>query len=273
MEWKGDLKVRVTNLGSPWLSIYSVWDVQKAVRLGVRFFDNKGNLIEEQRGNFGKNMLRGDNHDFTFSWPEGAEIVSFELVQEFRNWFSQLGDTGVLTVNRQGKEVPCPERDNGFHTLYPQFLITRNEKESLPDKSNLQGFSGGFTGAVSSYCHININCEGKKELAIKMNDLNKTGTTPIVTLNDTVSLKEPVFQEGEYCYSLQGFEGRIEKITLECETYNPFEESGLPKWMSFLSLDSNLKPVQFMVHRMEDLLGKNVNNHEYGVQIERIVIR
>ncbi len=268
-----DLKIQVKNTGSSWLCTDAVKDIQKSVRLGIRFFDKEGNMVEEQRRDFADNMLSGDVQEFSVLWNEQAETVSFELVQEFKNWFSELGDNGMLTVNRQGKTVDYPNADNGFHILYPQFLIEKTEQDALPTQANLQGFSGSHTTAKSSYCHIKINCKNKKELAIKTTEGDRYNPTVSVVLNDSVRLDTPVYHSGEYIYSLQGFEETIEKITLECEPYNPFTESGLPQWMSFLSLNSNLKPVQFAVHRMEDILGKSVNNHDYGIEVKQIEIR
>ncbi len=266
-------KIQVKNTGSSWLCTDAVKDIQKSVRLGIRFFDKEGKLVDEQRCDFADNMLSGDVQEFSFVWNEQAEIVSFELVQEFQNWFSELGDQGALTFNRQGKEVDYPNADNGFHTLYPQFLISPVEKDGLPNKTNLVGFSGHYTTEKSSYCHISMDCGNSKTLVIKTKEGDQYNPTLNVILNDSVRLGPPVYYGGEYVYSLQGFEGTINKMTLECEPYNPFTESGLPKWMSFLSLDSHLKPVQFAVHRMEDIMGKSINNHNYGIQVKQIEIR
>lgn len=265
--------VRVTNLGSPWLSIYSVWDVQKAVRLGIRFYDRQGVLIKEDRKNFGKNMLCGDTYDFSFSWYEGAEFVSFELVQEFQHWFSELGDEGAITVDRQGNLVPCPEGKKEFTVLHPEFLISRNEKETLPDKTNKKEWESENGRKRLCYCHIRMPSEGKKELVVKQEKGDAFSPTLNVTLNNSVPLKLLRCENETAVFSLDHFDGVIETITIDYQPYNPFEKSGLPQWMSFLSLDSNLKPVQFLVHRVEDVLGKSINNQNYGIQIEQIELR
>lgn len=273
LEWKDGLTVRVTNLGSPWLCMKGIYDVRKAVRLGVRFFDRNGELLSESRFDFEKNMRSGDSQEFSISWSEDSETVLLEPVQEYRNWFSELGDDGRIAVNRRGQQVACPETDQGFHILYPQFLISRNEKETLPDKTNVKGFFGGDTGEKSSYCNLKIDCRGKKELVVTAKNRDKFNPTLTVTLNNSVRLSQPNESNGCYVYSLDGFEGNVETITLECETYNPFDKSGLPSWLSFLSLDSNYKFVQFAVHRMEDIMGKSVNHHDYGIAVEQIEFR
>ncbi len=270
---KDGFTVRVTNLGSPWLSIYSVWDIQKAVRLGIRFYDKDGVLIKEDRKNFGKNMLHGDVYEFSFSWHKNAEFASFELVQEFRNWFSELGDDGAITVDKQGTIVSCPEEKKEFSVLYPEFLINRNEKEFLPDQTNLKEYNYDNGSKSLCYCHICIPAKEKRELIIRQEKGEEFVPALNVTLNHSVLLECIGREEKDLIFSLADFDGMIETITLDYQPYNPFQASGLPQWLSFLSLDSNLKSVQFAVHRFEDIFGKSVNNQNYGIKVEQIELR
>ena len=263
------MTVQVENQGSPWLCLSSIGDVQKAVRLGVRMFDQQGILIEERRFDFSSNMYQGDQESFSISLPSQAVTVSFELVQEFQYWFSQRGDQGRLTVDRNGNKADTPETDDEFHVLYPSFLTYQTERQGLPYRNNIEHFYDNWTEAESSYCHLNIRCQGKQRLVLETED----SSLPLqIIINGTFLLPEPERQPGRYVFSLDGFEGRIETITFRCEAKNPFQQSGLPEWLSFLSLDSHIKPVQLAVHGIRKVFGVDVNHHDFGVRINRIVI-
>lgn len=261
---ENSMQIAVKNTGSPWICLSAIGDVQKAVRLGVRYFDGTGRLIREDRKDFSYNLLQGDEERFELPLPKAAAVISCEPVQDFVGWF---GEEKGLTVNRTGQKTALPENDREFRTIYPDDLLIKTESEALPYRNNLEGFQNGWTAERAAIRHIKMPCRGAKELVI-----TGEGHPTTVTVNGSVVLRDPVKQGNQWRFSLNGFAGEVSSLELECIPFNPFRESGLPGWLSFLSMDSNYKPVQWLVSGIKTCFGVDVNSHDFGMKIESISV-
>lgn len=271
--WKQEentLEVTVQNVGTPWLCWSSVKDLRHAVRLSVRQFDKEKHLISDQRFDFSENLGRDDSQTFSVLCSDVCEYVEIQPLIEFITWFSDKGDAPLVLKKEAGVfvETQSWEYDRNFKRIAFSHLKSANTVEGSTYAGNLVGFYGNDTGAEARIEHIKMP-GGTGVLLIETNDRREHVS---VILNDNVPIFAKKYEDGAYHFPFEGVE-EITSITVCTDTVNPFEESGLPQWMSFLSLDSNLKPVQFAVHRFEDILGKSVNNHEFGLAIDAIEVR
>ncbi len=264
------LEITVQNVGSPWLCWASVKDLRHAVRLGVRQFDKEKNMISDQRFDFSENLNRDHSQTFSVRFSDACEYVEIQPLTEFVAWFSDRGDTPLVLKKEAGVFVETSfwEYDHSFRRIAFSHLKYANAVEGSSYAGNLVGFYGNDTGAEARIEQIKMP-GGKGVLLIESRDQRDHVS---VVFNDSLTVFSEKYDNGAYYFPFDGLE-EITSITIRTDTVNPFEESGLPKWMSFLSLDSNLKPVQFAVHRFEDILGKSVNNHEFGLTIDAIEIR
>lgn len=274
-QWKSTgegAEVTVINQGSPWLCFNAVKDVRNGVRLGVRQFDKDQKLIADQRYDLSDNMYRGDQQTFSLSFSEDCVYAEIQPVMEFTAWFSQRGDTPLLLRRQEKGWVEMigkgPESDHSFRRVEFSHLRYVNSVDNTSCAGNLEGFYANDTGAEAVIRNIKMP-GGTGVLVIETGEEEQSNVS--VTLNETVTVPAQKYEEGAYYFPFRDIP-EITSIAIKTDTVNPFRESGLPGWMSFLSLDSNLRPVQWSVHRLEDILGRSVNNHEFGLGIQTIEV-
>lgn len=270
---KDGVQVTVINRGSPWLCFQSVKDLRRSVRLSVRQFDQSETMISDERLDFPENLDTGEEQTFRIALQDHCVYVEIQPVKEFTVWFSELGDTPLVlrktngTIEETvGKEL---QSDHSFCRVEFSHLKSVGDVEDTTYAGNLVGFYENDTGASAVIKNIRMP-GGTGVLFLETDETQRNGVS--VILNGTVKIPASKYENGTYYFPFENLD-EITEVTIESETVNPFDESGLPKWMSFLSLDSNLKPVQFAVHRMEDIMGKSVNNHDYGIALKALEVR
>jgi len=274
-QWKqteDGVQITVTNQGSPWLCFQAVKDLRSAVRLSVRQFDEKEAMISDSRLDFSRNLDTGEEETFLVNLEQDCCYVEIQPMIEFNVWFSEQRDTPLLLRRSEysleemvGKTM---QSDHSFRRIVFSHLKYANQVEGTTYAGNLIGFYGDDTGAEATVQNIRLP-GGKGVLLLETEDQR---TDVFVTLNGSKKISAEKYENGAYHFPFAGID-EITSVTIHADTVNPFEESGLPQWMSFLSLDSNLKPVQFAVHRMEDIMGRSVNHHEYGLRLKALEVR
>ena len=274
-QWKqtdNGVEVTVINQGSPWLCFDAVKDVRAAVRLAVRQFDINDTLLSDQRFDFSKQINNGDGETFSLTFLEDCVCVEIQPVMEFTAWFSERGDTPLLLRKQGDKMVEMigkgPESDHSFRRVLFSHLRYVSPVENTSYAGNLDHFYSCYTGAKSEIKHIKMP-GGTGYFVIETGEPERGDVS--VSLNGGEWISAQRYEQGRYYFPFENL-SEITSVTIQTGTVNPFEESGLPQWLSFLSLDSNLRPVQWCVHRLEDLLGYSVNNHEFGLRIEALEV-
>lgn len=270
---KEGAEVTVINQGSPWLCFDAVQDVRFAVRMGVRQFDGDQKLIADQRYELSNNLYQGEQQTFSFRFLEDCVYAEIQPVMEFTAWFSERGDAPLILRRQEGKLAELvgkgPESDHSFCRVEFSHLKYANQVEHTSYAGNLEGFYANDTGAEAVIKNIKMP-GGTGVFVIETGEEERSNVS--VILNDTVTIPAQKYEEGAYYFPFQEVP-EITSVTIKTNTVNPFEQSGLPQWMSFLSLDSHVKSIQFAVHRLTDLLGRDVNNHDFGLQIQALEVR
>ena len=271
--WKqteSGVEVRVKNQGSPWLCFDSVKDLRSAVRLGVLQYDSQGSLLSDDRYDFSNNLYRGEEEVFSVSLRNDCESVEIQPLVEFTAWFSDRGGASLLL--RQDGNVLAEvigkgtEQNHSFTRIPFSHLKYVWIAKNTSCAGNLINFYDCYTGRDSTLDHLKLP-GGTGEFYIETGEPEHSHV--FVILNGVQKVPAKRFENGTYYFPFAGLE-TITSVQILTDIENPFEQSGLPEWMSFLSLDSNLKPVQFMVHRVSSLMGRDVNNHEFGLRIQAI---
>lgn len=273
------LVVRLENLGSPWLSLDTVRDIQSAVRLGILFLDENDQVMDSQRQELEHILYQGDFQDFTVFIPQGAKSVHLEAVQDFQTWFSQRGDSGSLTLDLESglpREFTLPLEQARFQTLYFDHLENFYPTHRSTYVGNLEQFYQYWTaGEGSAITNVAMPVEDGRYLIVKTHGEGKRKGDDLqlqVTLNDTFLLPYSHYEEDCYYFSLEGFEDPIVgKISFSSATFNPAKEARSP--FSFISMDSPLRLFHGLISVVRDWTGVDINAHEFGVDIDCIMIR
>ncbi len=267
------IEVTVQNHGSPWLCFNAVRDLRNTVRLGVRCFDYEQNLISDQRYDFFNNLYQGDQEQFLLSVPSQCSLLEIQPVLEFTAWFSERG-CEPLWLSRQGDEwkiteEPKPDYNHDFRKIEFSHLRYVEEMENTTYQNTIVNFYSNYTKAESKI--KNIRMPSGDWLILHTGESEQREVK--ISVNDRAPIRPERYEDGAYYIPLEDTTTTITSIGISSDTVNPFDESGLPDNLSFLSLDTNVKPIQFAVHRMEDIMGREVNNHEFGIRIEKIEVR
>lgn len=282
----GNLKVQLTNLGSPWPCYDAVRDIRSAVRLAVRVFDSSHTIVWEQRYDIPKTMYAGESADFivSLSIPDGEYLVSLEAVQEFNTWFSQKGDEGQLALWATVKDgtISVKSQEQGylltpeqylFQTVRPDFL---REAEDIPNTTyagNLDGFYRYWTeqgGAVirniscpvlPQNSYLALTTKGEREI---------DGHEVKVSVNGTrLSFSH---SKGNTYYFILDSMDEVNVIAIDAPLMYPAQESGIPRIFTFLRTDSNCKPISYFVRGMRKLFGINLDWRGFGIDLDHLKI-
>ncbi len=267
------IEITLKNHGSPWLCFDAVRDLKSTVRLGVRCFNGEQHLISDQRYDFFNNLYQGDQEQFYLSVPSECSMIEIQPVLEFTAWFSERGCEPLWLCRRgdqwQKMEELGPDYNHEFRKIEFSHLRYVEEMENTTYQNTLVNFYSNYTGTESKI--KNIRMPSGDWLILHTGEPERSGVK--ISVNDRAPVQPERYDDGAYYIPLEDTITTITSIGISSDTVNPFEESKLPKALSFLSLDSNVKPIQFAVHRMEDIMGRDVNHHEFGIRIEKIEVR
>ena len=291
MDENGEITVKLENRGKGvgWLCFDSVQDIRSAVRLAVRIYGKDNRLTDEMRLDIPRNMFYGDACDLTFSLPvsDGEYLIYLEPVQDFNTWFTQQGDDGqlALVVNKSDGKTTLLQEMEGYEMADGRELFQRIDVSLLehtqeylytPNTNNLVNFEGNHIspdGSVLAGLNSTVTSEDRL-LVVKAVDGEPSGMELALQVGiDGTPLPFSHYEDGYYYFDLNGYKGNIHEIGLKSETYNPAKNAGVPQWLSFLSLNSNSKQVQYLVRMAKKHWNLDWDWHDYGIAVERIEIR
>ncbi len=243
-----EITLTFTNTGDPWICMKSIRDVSKAVRVGVRVLNEKNETTEVLRFDLEENVLRGETATITIPCYERMYV---ELVHDFSD--TDIRGTSIMFVDGKVKKRVLPkEKDLWFS------MLTFYESGGSAAQQ-LTGFYHQYAGPEAEIQNITINVEEETLLRV---ETENQAEFRLWANGKELTLKK----KGETYYDFAlNTEEDITSLRFECKCYNPFRESGLPGFLSFISIDSRIKPATWLARVIPQW-----NNHDYGPAIRRI---
>ena len=242
--------LRLTNTGDPWLCLSSIRDASKAVRIGVRVLDDQNRVTDVLRYDLPCNVTKGQQTEVTLPLHQRMYV---ELVRDFSDTEFQ-GGALMLQNGREEFSQRLPK----LGELWFSMLTFYEEGGSAAQQ--LKGFYHQYAGPEAVIQNIRLNTTNASRLRIE------TEQPAQFRLWADGQELELLGSAGNYTdFALTG-QTEIKEFRLESECVNPFRESGLPKWLSFISIDSRILPAAWLAHRVPQW-----NNHDYGPAIRRII--
>lgn len=244
------VRLALRNTGDPWLCLSSIRDTARAVRIGVRVLDENGQVTQVLRYDLPCNVTKGQTVEVELPlYP----IMYIELVRDF----SDVEFTGGALMLRDGREEFCqrlPDLGEIWFCMLHQF------EETGSAVNQLEGFYHQYAGPNAVIKHIHLDTQHASRLRI---ETEQPAQFRLWADGQELQLLD---QSGNYCgFALTG-QTEITELKLESVCYNPFQQSGLPQWLSFISVDSRIVPAAWLAREVPEW-----NNHDYGPAIRRII--
>lgn len=241
------VRVALTNTGDPWLCLAGIRDASRAVRLGIRVLDQEtGETLQVLRCDLPQNVRKGETVEITLPrYP----LMYLELVRDF----SSAEFTEGALLLRDGREEfsqKLPEEESIWFSMLTYFEEGVNQ---------LVGFNREYTGPDSGLENIVLSTQGAAKLRVETE-----GAASFRLWADGQELPLAEQGEGYTDFWLDGQE-EVHSLRFQSVCHNPFRESGLPGWLSFLSIDSRILPATHFA-----AAHPKWNNHDYGFALKRI---
>lgn len=239
----------LTNTGDPWLCLSSIRDASRAVRVGVRVLDDKNRIIDVLRYDLPCNVMKGEQTEVKLPLYERMYV---ELVRDFSD-AEFHGGALMLQNGREEFSQRLPKDESLWFSMLTFYEAGGSAAQQL------KGFYHQYAGPEAVIQNIRLNTRGAGRLRVETED-----PAQFRLWADGQEL-ELLGQAGNYSdFALTG-QREIRELRLQGVCYNPFLESGLPSWLSFISVDSRILPAVWLAKKMPQW-----NNHDYGPAIRRI---
>ncbi|MBE7042284.1 MAG: hypothetical protein E7399_02180 [Ruminococcaceae bacterium] len=247
-EEDGELLLTLTNTGDPWLCMKSIRDASKAVRVGIRVLNVQNETVDVLRIDLEENVLFGESVQMEL--PD-YERMYVELVRDFSD--KAVEGTQFLLIDGKMEEKVLPkEKDLWFS------MLTFYEPGGSAAQQ-LTGFYYQYAGPEAEIQNIKIDVEDESVLRV---ETEEKAEFRLFANGEELEL----IKKADTCYDFR-LKSREDIISLQFKSkcYNPFRESGLPSFLSFISIDSRIKPAAWLAQKIPQW-----NNHDYGPAIRRI---
>ncbi len=242
------LTAEFKNNGRPWLCLGAADGITEAVRAGLRVYKNE-ELVADLRCDFEDNVYVKASAEFDFSFDDGEYTVVAETVREF---CFRGGESAYSLEKRNGGITLLPtsfEKEEGFDSFDPL---------AMPDISGFYRYYVTQDGAQIN----NILVEGK---TLILRTYGEAMVLDVKVFADGRQLEFSGYEDGSYYYKL---EGRAENLRIESESYVLNDNI-----FSFLTTESNFRPVDLFVRGMKKVFGIRLDHRPYGVDIKAIEIK
>lgn len=247
-EKDGRLFFTFTNTGDPWICMKSIRDASKAVRVGIRVLNEQNETVDVQRIDLEENVLYGESVSVEIP---GYERMAVELVRDFSG--EKIEGTERILVDGTIQETVLPkEKDLWFS------MLTFYESGGSAAQQ-LTGFYHQYAGPEAEIKNIKLEVEEEALLRV---ETEQKAEFRLWANGEELELKK----QGDHYYDFKlKSKEDITSLRFESKCYNPFKESGLPGLLSFISIDSRIKPATWLAQKIPQW-----NNHDYGPAIRRI---
>lgn len=241
----GQLQITFRNTGDPWICMKSIWDAFKAVRLDVRILDEQNETTEVLRYDLDCNVLRGET--VTLKIP-CYDRMYLELGRDFSD--QSVKGTGILW-DGHAQHTEMPKENELWFSMLTFYEAGGSAAQQLT------GFNHQYAGPEAEIS--NIRLEGGDVLRI---ETEEEAEFRLWINGEEAEMKS--CGECRYDFWLKD-RSEITSLKFQSKCKNPFRSSGLPDFLSFISIDSRIKPAAWLAEKIPQW-----NNHDYGSAIRRI---